>query len=82
MEYILIKPYQYGLEKYNDKEMKMDIFKVIGLIEKKLGDKNYCRNINCGIVTDYMCILLEDGYMQNDMELRSVNTGKSCHSYR
>jgi hypothetical protein len=59
--------------------MKMDRFKVISLIEKKIGDKNYYRNINCGIITDYMCILLEEGYMQNDMELRSVNTGKSCH---
>ena len=56
----------------------MGIFKVMDLIEKKLGDKNYCRNINCRIVTEYMCILLEDGYMQNDIELRSVNTGKSC----
>ena len=79
MEYILIKPYQYGLEKYNDKEMKMDRFKVIGLIEKKLGDKDYCRNTNCGIVTDYMCILLEEGYMQNDIDLRSIKIGKSYH---
>jgi len=57
----------------------MERFKVIDLIEKKLNDKDYCRNINCGTITDYMCILLENGYMQKDIELKSIDTGDSCH---
>jgi len=57
----------------------MERYKVIHLIEDKLNDKDYCRNINCGTVTDYMCILLEEGYMQKDIELVSINTGNSCH---
>jgi len=57
----------------------MERYKVIEIIKHKLNDTDYCRNINCGTVTDYVCILLEEGYMQKDIYLRSIDTGNSCH---